>query len=64
MDQRLAEIETCDNGKLLREMRAQLACLPEYYRYFAGMADKIQGEVCDAPRRRRWRPGQLKVLRS
>ena len=41
----LAEIETHDNGKLLREMRAQLAYLPEYYRYFAGMADKIQGDV-------------------
>ena len=27
------------------EMRAQLAYLPEYYRYFAGMADKIQGDV-------------------
>ena len=41
----LAEIETRDNGKLLREMRAQLAYLPDYYRYFAGMADKIQGDV-------------------
>ena len=41
----LAEIETRDNGKLLREMRAQLTYLPDYYRYFAGMADKIQGDV-------------------
>ncbi len=41
----LARIETRDNGKLLREMRAQLAYLPSYYRYFAGMADKVQGEV-------------------
>ncbi len=41
----LAQIETRDNGKLLREMRAQSAYLPNYYRYFAGMADKIQGDV-------------------
>ena len=41
----LAQIETEDNGKLIREMRAQLTYLPAYYRYFAGMADKIQGDV-------------------
>ena len=41
----LARTETLDNGKLLREMRAQMAALPEYYHYFAGLADKIQGEV-------------------
>ncbi|MEM7171858.1 MAG: aldehyde dehydrogenase [Pseudomonadota bacterium] len=43
--ERLAQIETEDNGKLIREMRAQLTYLPQYYRYFAGMADKVQGEV-------------------
>jgi len=37
-----AHIETRDNGKLLREMRAQAAYLPAVYRYFAGMADKIE----------------------
>ena len=31
----LARMETLDNGKLLREMRAQLAVLPEYYHYYA-----------------------------
>ena len=41
----LAHTETLDNGKLLREMRAQMAALPEYYYYFAGLADKIHGEV-------------------
>ncbi|MDH3691005.1 MAG: aldehyde dehydrogenase [Gammaproteobacteria bacterium] len=41
----LAEIETRDNGKLIREMRAQLASLPDVYYYFSGMADKIQGDV-------------------
>ena len=41
----LAQLETRDNGKLILEMRAQLAYLPSYYRYFAGMADKVQGDV-------------------
>ena len=41
----LARIETMDNGKLLREMRGQLAAIPEWYFYFAGAADKIHGET-------------------
>ncbi|MBO8196754.1 aldehyde dehydrogenase [Streptomyces smyrnaeus] len=41
----LARMETRDNGKLLREMNGQLAALPEYYHYYAGLADKIHGDV-------------------
>ncbi|MEU4969338.1 aldehyde dehydrogenase [Streptomyces smyrnaeus] len=41
----LARMETRDNGKLLREMHGQLAALPEYYHYYAGLADKIHGDV-------------------
>ncbi|MFN8188740.1 MAG: aldehyde dehydrogenase [Gaiellales bacterium] len=41
----LARCETSDNGKLLREMLAQCRALPDYYEYFAGAADKIEGEV-------------------
>jgi aldehyde dehydrogenase (NAD+) len=41
----LAEFETRDNGKLILEMRAQLRYLPEWFRYFAGLADKIEGRV-------------------
>ncbi|MEV0598085.1 aldehyde dehydrogenase [Streptomyces sp. NPDC050315] len=41
----LARMETQDNGKLLREMRGQLASLPEYFHYYAGLADKIHGDV-------------------
>lgn len=41
----LAQIETRDNGKLLKEMRAQTSTLPDIYGYFAGMADKVQGDV-------------------
>src|SRR3712207_2645506 len=41
----LALVESTDNGKLLKEMRGQLNALPEWYYYFAGAADKIQGET-------------------
>lgn len=43
--ERLAEIETRDNGKLIREMRAQMSSLPETWYYYAGMADKLLGET-------------------
>lgn len=43
--EQLAQIETRDNGKLIREMRAQLGAMPDAYHYWAGMADKIQGDV-------------------
>ncbi|WID95185.1 aldehyde dehydrogenase [Bosea vestrisii] len=41
----LAAIETRDNGKLISEMSAQLRYVPEWYRYFGGLADKIEGAV-------------------
>ncbi|RWP43534.1 MAG: aldehyde dehydrogenase [Mesorhizobium sp.] len=41
----LALIETRDNGKLIKEMRAQMRAMPDSYIYFAGMADKLQGET-------------------
>jgi aldehyde dehydrogenase (NAD+) len=47
----LARMETLDNGKLLREMRAQLMSLPEYLYYYAGLADKIHGDVIPASQR-------------
>ena len=40
---RLAEIETRDTGKLLREMRGQLGSIPEWFYYFSGLADKLEG---------------------
>lgn len=42
---RLGELETRDNGKLIAEMRAQLHYVPEWYRYFGGLADKIESSV-------------------
>ena len=38
----MAELETRDTGKVMRETRAVIAYVAEYYRYFAGMADKIE----------------------
>jgi acyl-CoA reductase-like NAD-dependent aldehyde dehydrogenase len=40
---RLAVIETRDTGKLLREMRGQLATIPQWFSYFSGLADKLEG---------------------
>ena len=42
---RLAELEVKDNGKLLTEMRSQVAYHPEWWRYFGGLADKLEGGV-------------------
>lgn len=42
---RLAELETLCNGRPIREMRAQLRIIPSWYRYFAGMTDKLEGQV-------------------
>ncbi|GAA2613400.1 aldehyde dehydrogenase [Streptomyces axinellae] len=47
----LARTETLDNGKLLTEMRAQLASLPEYFHYYAGLADKPHGRTIPAARK-------------
>ncbi len=44
----LAVLESQDNGKLLREMRGQMATLPEYLYYYAGAADKLHGEQIPA----------------
>ncbi|MGE0005024.1 MAG: aldehyde dehydrogenase [Parvibaculaceae bacterium] len=41
----LAVLETRDNGKLLAEMQMQLRYMPQWYRFFGGLADKIEGRV-------------------
>jgi len=41
--ERLAKLEVQDNGKLIAEMAGQLNYLPQWYYYFGGMADKVQG---------------------
>ena len=42
---RLAEIEVRDNGKLYAEMSAQTAYMAQWYYYYGGLADKIEGAV-------------------
>ena len=39
----LAGLEVQDSGKLYREMLGQLHYLPEFYYYYAGLADKLEG---------------------
>ncbi|MBS7703728.1 aldehyde dehydrogenase (NAD+) [Chelatococcus asaccharovorans] len=43
--ERLARIETGQNGKLLSEMLAQVRVVPEWLAYYGGLADKIEGSV-------------------
>ncbi|MFA5663450.1 aldehyde dehydrogenase [Castellaniella sp.] len=43
--QRLAELEVRDNGKLLNEMLLQLRTIPQWFYYYAGLADKVEGAV-------------------
>lgn len=39
----LAVAEVRDNGKLISEMRAQIAYMPQWYRYYGGLANKVEG---------------------
>ena len=41
----LGKIETKDTGKLFRETKTQANYIAEYYEYFAGLADKVEGTV-------------------
>ncbi len=43
--EKLAATEVRDNGKLIAEMGAQLRYLPQWYYYYGGLADKIEGAV-------------------
>ncbi|MGH1483344.1 MAG: aldehyde dehydrogenase family protein, partial [Geminicoccales bacterium] len=42
---RLGEIEVMDNGKLIAEMGGQTKYMAEWYRYYGGLADKVEGSV-------------------
>jgi acyl-CoA reductase-like NAD-dependent aldehyde dehydrogenase len=42
---RLAEIEQRDNGKLVGEVVGQVKYMGDYFRYYAGLADKIESAV-------------------
>src|SRR4051794_39441257 len=42
---RLALLEVRDSGKLLREMSGQMRALPQWFFYFSGLADKLEGRT-------------------
>ncbi len=43
--ERLAEAEVRDNGKLKLEMFGQLQYVPQWYYYYGGLADKVEGKT-------------------
>lgn len=43
--ERLGALETQDSGKLLAETATQTKYVADYYRYYAGLADKLEGAV-------------------
>ena len=45
---RLAEVDTRDNGKLYAEMLAHTTYMAQWYHYYGGLADKIEGAVVPA----------------
>jgi acyl-CoA reductase-like NAD-dependent aldehyde dehydrogenase len=46
--ERLALLEVNDSGKLMREMLAQMQGLGNWYLYFSGVADKLEGKTVPA----------------
>jgi aldehyde dehydrogenase (NAD+) len=43
--EQLAQTEVRDNGKLIAEMLGQTRYVPQWYYYFGGLADKVEGGV-------------------
>jgi len=46
----LAQLDARDNGKPIAELRKQYAYLPQHWRYFGGLVDKIEAEVIPVDR--------------
>ena len=55
---RLAELESRDSGKLLREFSGQMRAIPAWYRYFAGLGGQDRG------REHPVRPAELRRLHA
>ncbi|RIL80135.1 aldehyde dehydrogenase family protein, partial [Staphylococcus equorum] len=45
----LAQLETLDTGKTLEESRADMDDIHNVFLYFAGLADKVGGEIVNSP---------------
>lgn len=41
----LLAVEVRDNGKRIKEVRGQIQRIPQWFHYFAGLADKVEGMV-------------------
>jgi aldehyde dehydrogenase (NAD+) len=41
----IAQVEVRDNGKLYKEMLAQLRVIPDWLYYYGGLADKVEGRT-------------------
>ena len=41
----LGEIETIDTGKIIRENKKQAIYIADYYDYYAGSEEKVEGTV-------------------
>ena len=48
---RLAAVEQRDNGKILSEATAQIRYMGDYFKYYGGLADKVQGAVIPTDKR-------------
>lgn len=48
--ERLGAIEQRDNGKLIAEVGGQVRGVAQWFHYYAGLADKVQGAVVPIPR--------------
>jgi aldehyde dehydrogenase (NAD+) len=46
----LVEVESRDNGKSRKELRASLRTMADWYRYYGGLADKVLGDVIPVDR--------------
>ena len=56
--EKLGELEVRDNGKLIAEMLGQVRYLPEWFYYYGGLADKVEGSVTPTER-----PGMMHTIR-
>lgn len=48
--ERLAAVEARDSGRLLRDSRTQVQYVADWFHYFAGFADKIEGQLIPTAR--------------
>lgn len=50
----LGKVETTDTGKLLKETRWQATYIADYFYYYAGLADKVQGSTLPIDKPNMW----------